>query len=281
MERVAPPQVLVADDQADVREALRLLLKGEGFAVETVDSVDGALSLFAKRSFDCALVDLNYARDTTSGAEGLDLVSRVRSLDATLPVVVMTAWGTIDLAVEAMRRGARDFVQKPWDNDRLLATLRTQTELARALRRGDRLEAAERARQEGGRALIARSAAMAPVLGMIERIGPSVDWRLSRPVLARSSVCRSAHGSGLRNRIRCPQRGRGPTQVPLRAVHRGRRCDCGALRTAVVGVVLGPGPLRLLEHRRKSRETHPSGRARLRRYTQIVEFLALEGGSQA
>src|SRR5512145_317709 len=173
MERGAAPQVLVADDQADVREALRLLLKGEGFAVDTVDSVDGAVALLAKRSFDCALVDLNYARDTTSGAEGLDLVSRVRVLDATLPVVVMTAWGTIDLAVEAMRRGARDFVQKPWDNDRLLATLRTQTELARALRRGDRLEAVERARQEGGRALIARSVAMAPVLAMIERIGPS------------------------------------------------------------------------------------------------------------
>ena len=170
----AAPCVLVADDQADVREALRLLLKGEGFAVEAVDSVAAALQALAKREYDCALVDLNYARDTTSGAEGLDLVSRLRSLDATLPVVVMTAWGTIDLAVEAMRRGARDFVQKPWDNARLMATLRTQVELARALRRGDRLEAAQRARQEGGeRALIARSAAMRPVLEMIERIGPS------------------------------------------------------------------------------------------------------------
>ena len=167
-------RILIADDQPDVREALRLLLKGEGFSVEAVDSVAAALATLAKRDFDCALVDLNYARDTTSGAEGLDLLSRLRALDATLPVIVMTAWGTIDLAVEAMRRGARDFLQKPWDNARLVTTVRTQIDLARALRRGDRLEAAQRARQEGDeRALIAQSAAMRPVLELIERVGPS------------------------------------------------------------------------------------------------------------
>ncbi len=165
-------RVLVADDQADLREALRLLLKGEGFTVETADSVSAVLSLLSQRDVDCALIDLNYARDTTSGQEGLDLLSRILSLDPTLPVVVMTAWGSIDLAVEAMRRGARDFVQKPWENARLLATLRNQVDLGRALRRGDRLAAANRA-QGDGETLIAVSAAMAPVLELIERVGPA------------------------------------------------------------------------------------------------------------
>ncbi len=168
----SPPRILVADDQADLREALLLLLKGEGFAVETVESVAAALAALTRHELDCALIDLNYARDTTSGEEGLDLLSRIRSLDPTLPVVVMTAWGSIDLAVEAMRRGARDFVQKPWENARLLATLRTQVELGRALRRGDRLEAASRAQVDDG-AWVAVSTAMKPVLELIERVGPS------------------------------------------------------------------------------------------------------------
>ena len=130
-------RILVADDQKDVLEALRLLLKGEGLECETASSPAGALAALEARDFDAALIDLNYARDTTSGQEGLDLLARVRELDAHLPVLVMTAWGTVDLAVEAMRRGARDFVQKPWDNARLLTTLRTQIALGRALRRGD------------------------------------------------------------------------------------------------------------------------------------------------
>jgi DNA-binding NtrC family response regulator len=166
------PRILVADDQADLREALHLLLKGEGFAVETADSVAAALAVLSAREVDCALIDLNYARDTTSGEEGLSLLSRMQALAPTLPVVVMTAWGSVDLAVEAMRRGARDFVQKPWENARLLATLRTQVELGRALRRGERLEAASRAQGDTG-VLIAVSAAMKPVLELIERIGPS------------------------------------------------------------------------------------------------------------
>jgi DNA-binding NtrC family response regulator len=169
---VASPRILVADDQLDVREALYLLLKGEGFAVEAAASVNAALGALAKGVFDCALIDLNYARDTTSGEEGLSLLSRLHTLDPLLPVVVMTAWGSIDLAVAAMRRGARDFVQKPWENARLLATLRTQVDLSRALRRGERLEAASRIQGEGG-VLIAVSPAMRPVLEMIERIGPS------------------------------------------------------------------------------------------------------------
>ncbi len=175
MERTSgAPRVLVADDQGDVREALRLLLKGEGGAVETAESVPAALAALGKRDFDCALIDLNYARDTTSGAEGLDLLSRIRALDGSLPVIVMTAWASIDLAVEAMRRGARDFIQKPWDNARLLTTVRTQVELGRALKRGERLEAANRARHDDeASALIAQSPAMRPVLDLIERIGPS------------------------------------------------------------------------------------------------------------
>ena len=139
------PRVLVADDQPDVREALRLLLKAEGFAIEAVDSPAALLAALDKREFDVVLMDLNYARDTTSGAEGLDLLSRLQALDPTCRVVVMTAWASVDLAVEAMRRGARDFVQKPWENARLLTILRTQAELAGALRQGQRLEAENRA----------------------------------------------------------------------------------------------------------------------------------------
>ncbi len=168
------PRLLVADDQPDVLEALRLLLKGEGFQTDTATSPAQVLSAVEERDYDVALIDLNYARDTTSGREGLDLLGRLQALDATLPVVVMTAWGSVDVAVEAMRRGARDFVQKPWDNPRLLAILRTQLELGRALRREKRLEAENRAlRGDGGPRLIAQSAAMRPVLDMIERVGPS------------------------------------------------------------------------------------------------------------
>src|SRR5262249_12574846 len=138
---ISMPKVLIADDQPDVLEALRLLLKVEGFETEAVTSPGAILRALEKKDFDCLLMDLNYTRDTTSGQEGLDLLSRIRSLDNTLPVVVMTAWGSVNIAVEAMRRGARDFIQKPWDNPRLLSILRTQTELADALRKGQRLEA--------------------------------------------------------------------------------------------------------------------------------------------
>jgi DNA-binding NtrC family response regulator len=168
------PRVLVADDQPDVLEALRLLLKAEGYAIETAGSPAGILAALEGREFDVVLMDLNYARDTTSGQEGLDLLSRIQGLDPLLPVVVMTAWASVDVAVEAMRRGARDFVQKPWENARLLAILGTQAELARALRRGQRLEAENRAlRGDGGPRLIAEAPAMRPILDMIARVGPS------------------------------------------------------------------------------------------------------------
>jgi DNA-binding NtrC family response regulator len=168
-------RVLVADDQADVREAIRLLLKGEECEVETTGSPAGVLRALAERPFDALLIDLNYARDTTSGQEGLDLLARVRTADPSLPVVVMTAWGSVDLAVEAMRRGARDFVQKPWENARLLAILKTQIELSRALRRTHRLEAENRALRDGEPEIdiVATSPAMRPVLQLIARVGPS------------------------------------------------------------------------------------------------------------
>src|SRR3989449_8868031 len=131
----AAPRILIADDQVDVLEALRLLLKGEGYRTETVTSPAKVQAALEAGEFDVVLMDLNYARDTTSGQEGLDLLARIQALDGALPVVVMTAWGSVPLAVEAMRRGARDFVQKPWENARLLTILRTQIELRQALRR--------------------------------------------------------------------------------------------------------------------------------------------------
>jgi DNA-binding NtrC family response regulator len=169
------PRVLAADDQRDVLEALRLLLKSEGFEIETASSPSSVLEALGARDFDVVLMDLNYARDTTSGQEGLDLLARIAALDSPPPVVVMTAWGSVDLAVEAMRRGARDFVQKPWDNARLIATLKTQIALGRALRQSQRLEAENIVLRGDGAAaaLIAESPAMRPVLAMIARVGPS------------------------------------------------------------------------------------------------------------
>jgi DNA-binding NtrC family response regulator len=170
----ATPHVLVADDQPHVREALRLLLKGEGYDIQTAVSPAGVLSAVQAADFDAVLLDLNYARDTTTGREGLELVSQLQSLDATLPTVVMTAWGSIEKAVEAMRRGARDFIEKPWDNNRLLATLGTQVELGRALRTARRLESENRLlRRDGAPELIAQSAAMRPVLQLMERVAGS------------------------------------------------------------------------------------------------------------
>src|SRR5499425_3306930 len=169
--RSTNPKVLIADDQQDVIEALRLLLKGEGFHIDTAASPDQIMSAVEARDFDVALIDLNYTRDTTSGQEGLDLLTRVSAVDSTLPVVVMTAWGTVDVAVEAMRRGARDFVQKPWENARLIAIISTQVELSRALRRGQRLEAENQLlRGADLPTLIAQSPVMRPVLDRLSRI---------------------------------------------------------------------------------------------------------------
>lgn len=167
-------RLLVADDQEDVLAALRLLLKPEGLALDCVTSPQAVLSALDQKEYDLLLMDLNYTRDTTSGQEGFELMSRVQQVDSMLPIVVMTAWGSVEVAVEAMRRGAKDFIQKPWDNARLLAIVKTQLELSAALRRGARLEAENRLLQADGRpVMIAEAPSMQPVLQLISRVGPS------------------------------------------------------------------------------------------------------------
>lgn len=167
-------RVLVADDQSSVLDAIRMLLRTEGFDVDTARSPEIVLESIGLREYDVLLLDLNYARDTTSGAEGIELLERIRSIDSQVPIIVMSAWGTIDLAVEALRRGARDFIQKPWDDERLVATLCTHAELYRALRQSQRLEAENKLfRGQGKPVFIADAPAMRPVLNTITQVGPS------------------------------------------------------------------------------------------------------------
>ena len=167
-------KILIADDQPDVLQALRLLLKGEGFRLETAASPDEILETVEREDLDAVLMDLNYARDTTSGREGLDVLSKLRALDHTLPVIVMTAWGSVDGAVEAMRLGARDYIEKPWDNARLLSMLRTQIELAKTVRENQTLQGEnKRLRKQNLPDFVASSRAMQPVVQVMERVGPS------------------------------------------------------------------------------------------------------------
>jgi len=166
-------RILIADDQRDVLEALRILLKGAGHQTDAVTSLAGIFNALEKKDYALLMMDLNYTRDTTSGQEGLEVIPKLQEIDSTLPIVVMTAWATIDLAVEAMKRGARDFVPKPWDNERLLSIVRTQIELAGALRKGRKLEAANQLLRGGAPKLIAESPSMRPVLEMISRVAPS------------------------------------------------------------------------------------------------------------
>ncbi len=169
-----PCRLLIADDQAHILEALEFLLKPEGYFLETARTPAMVLECLASSEFDGILIDLNYTRDTTSGQEGLDLLAAIRRRDAQIPIVVMTAYANVDLAVEAMRRGANDFVQKPWDNPRLLTILKTQLELYRAQRRTQFLEAENRMlRAEGAPELIASAPAMHQVIELMGRIGPS------------------------------------------------------------------------------------------------------------
>src|SRR5882762_6405710 len=168
------PRILAADDQQHILQALELLLKPQGYEVAVVRSPALVRDALASSSYDAVLIDLNYMRDTTSGREGLDLLSEIVAIDSTLPVIVMTAWGNVELAVEAMRRGARDFIQKPWENERLLSILRTQVELHRALQRAERLAAENLLLHAQGRPeFIASAASMQPVLDAIARVGPS------------------------------------------------------------------------------------------------------------
>src|SRR5437763_7894376 len=171
---INPPRVLAADDQQHILEAIELLLKPQGYKVEVARSPEFVRAALASESYDTLLIDLNYTRDTTSGQEGLDLLSEIVALDSTLPIIVMTAWGNVELAVEAMRRGARDFIQKPWENERLLSILRTQVELHRALQQAERLAAENRLLHAQGRPeFIATAPSMAAVLETITHIAPS------------------------------------------------------------------------------------------------------------
>jgi DNA-binding NtrC family response regulator len=168
------PSVLVADDQPHILDALELLLEPEGFRMEKARSPFMVLEALKSGSYDALLIDLNYTRDTTSGKEGLDLLTQIKAHDSQMPVIVMTAWANVEVAVEAMRRGAQDFIQKPWDNARLLSILRTQIDLHHAVRRAQRLEAENRLlRAQNLPELIATAPAMQPVLATIARIGPS------------------------------------------------------------------------------------------------------------
>ena len=170
---LAQPRILVADDQPDVVEALRLLLKASGFSVVPTSSPAGVLGAVETEDVDVILMDLNYTRDTTSGREGLELLARLQQLDPQLPVVVMTAWGSVEGAVDAMRAGARDYVTKPWDNTRLVTTLRSHVELADALRKSRRLSAENERLQTRAPGMVAESRAMKAVLELVDRIAPS------------------------------------------------------------------------------------------------------------
>ncbi|MGH7506321.1 MAG: sigma-54-dependent transcriptional regulator, partial [Longimicrobiales bacterium] len=172
--REAPPRILLADDQQDVLTALRMLLADEDYTLVTATSPTGVLRALEESDFDAVVMDLNYTRDTTSGQEGLTLLQVIRAMDDTLPVIVMTAWASVESAVVAMRHGANDYIEKPWNDDRLIATLRTQIDLRRALRKARRLEAQnERLQRAGAPELIADSAAMRPVLDTLHRVAAS------------------------------------------------------------------------------------------------------------
>jgi DNA-binding NtrC family response regulator len=167
-------RVLVADDQPHILEAVELLLEPQGISVECVRSPQLLLEAVSSAEYDVLLIDLNYTRDTTSGQEGLDLLARIQKYDARLPVIVMTAWGNIDLAVESIKRGARDFLQKPWENERLLSLIRVHAELSQALRRARQLEMENRLlRAEGMPEFVAGAPSMQPVLELIAQVGPS------------------------------------------------------------------------------------------------------------
>jgi len=169
-----PIRILVADDQPHILEAVELLLAPQGIQVDCVRSPRLLLEALGQCDYDVLLIDLNYTRDTTSGQEGLDLLARIQEFDSRLPVIVMTAWGNIDLAVESIKRGARDFIQKPWENERLISLVRVHAELHQALRRARQLELENSLlRAEGMPEFVAGAPSMQPVLELIAQVGPS------------------------------------------------------------------------------------------------------------
>jgi len=195
-------RILISDDQPDVLEALRFLLKRDGYKIEAAESPKQALQMVENRDYDAAIIDLNYSRDTTSGGEGLELLAKIQTLDPMLPVIVMTAWGSVELAVEAMRRGARDFIQKPWENERLSSIVRTQLELSSAIRRSQRLELENQLlRSDNTPAMIAESPAMQPILDLISRVGPSDANILitGEPGTGKEVIARTLHAISCRS----------------------------------------------------------------------------------
>jgi DNA-binding NtrC family response regulator len=196
------PRILAADDQPHILDAIEFLLKPEGYRVDVVRSPDLVRDALTSAQYDAVLMDLNYTRDTTSGQEGLDLLSEIVGQASTLPVIVMTAWGNVELAVEAMRRGARDFIQKPWENERLLSILRTQVELHRALEQAERLAAENRLlNAEGTPEFIATAPSMVPLLETVTRIAPSDANVLitGEHGTGKEVVARMIHALSLRN----------------------------------------------------------------------------------
>jgi sigma-B regulation protein RsbU (phosphoserine phosphatase) len=177
---VSSLRILIAEDQPDVSEALRLLLKGAGYTTEWANSPARVLEALSRSPFDAVLLDLNYTRDTTSAAEGFELIQRLRELDHTLPLIAMTAWGSIEIAVEAMRRGAGDFVQKPWENARLLSTLEKQIELGRQARQESERRRRERAEHEEAREI--QQSLLPKSLPEFEGLEVAADWLPARVV---------------------------------------------------------------------------------------------------
>jgi DNA-binding NtrC family response regulator len=170
------PRLLIADDQPEVLKALSLICSAEGYEVVTVATPAAALARIGQEDFDVVLIDLNYRQEVSTGAEGLELIKQISAIDPSLPVVVMTAYASIQLAVEAVRLGAKDFLQKPWENERLLSILRTQLSLRDALRGKERLEAennALRSFQVPPAGFVAKSLAMRQVQEIVGQVAPS------------------------------------------------------------------------------------------------------------
>src|SRR5580700_3172451 len=222
-------RVLVADDQPHILEAVELLLKPQGIAVDCARSPQLALEALGQTEYDVLLMDLNYTRDTTSGQEGLDLLARVQEMDSRLPVIIMTAWGNIDLAVESIKRGARDFIQKPWENERLLSMIRVHAELRQALRRARQLELENRLlRGEGMPDFVAQAPAMQPVLELIAQVGPS-DANV---------LVTGEHGTGKEIVARLLHAASPRSRMPLVAVNAGGLPE-GTFESEIFGHVKG------------------------------------------
>ena len=221
--------MLVADDQPHILEAVELLLKPEGIDIDCVRSPELLLEAMGQTDYDVLLIDLNYTRDTTSGQEGLDLLARIQEIDPRIPVIVMTAWGNIGLAVESMKRGARDFIQKPWENERLVSLIRVHAELHQALKRALQLELENRLlRAEGLPEFVASAPAMQPVLQLIAQVGPS-DAHV---------LITGEHGTGKEIVARLLHAASPRSRMPLVAVNAGGLPE-GTFESEIFGHVKG------------------------------------------